>query len=55
MRRSTTLNPPTDGDDPHRMTDECPPVLDSARWDDLDWRDKLGEWDTFEDEVRTDS
>jgi hypothetical protein len=31
------------------MTDDgCPLVPDPARWaDDDDWRDNLGEWDTF--------
>jgi hypothetical protein len=35
------------------MTDDGgPPAPDPARWTDPDWRDNLGEWDTFADEVR---
>ena len=61
MRRFLTRSPPADGGHPvdsdlHQMTDDgCPHGPDPARWAYDDWRDNLGEWDTFEDEVRTDS
>src|SRR5687768_5664928 len=39
--------------DLNQMTDDgCPLVSDPAPWTDPDWRDNLGEWDTFADEVR---
>jgi len=35
--------------DLHNMTDDgCPLFPDPARWDDADWRDNLGELDTFD-------
>ena len=58
MRRFTTRGPPADGGYPldsdlHQMTDDGGPHFpDPARWADHDWRDTLGEMDTFEDEVR---
>ncbi len=37
----------------HQMSDDgCPLVPDPAPRSDPDWRDNLGEWDTFADEVR---
>jgi len=36
--------------DLHQMSDDgCPNSPDPARWADPDWRDNLGEWDTFDD------
>jgi hypothetical protein len=61
MRRVITRGPPADGGYPfdgdlHQMTDDgCPLVPDPARWADDDWRDNLGEWDTFGGDVRADS
>lgn len=58
MRSFTTRGPPADGGYPldsdlHQMSNDGGPVgPDPARWADPDWRDNLGEWDTFEDEVR---
>ena len=58
MRRFTTRGPPADGGYPidsdlHQMTDDGGMHFsDPARWADPDWRDNLGEMDTFEDEVR---
>jgi hypothetical protein len=57
MRRFMASDPPADGGFPfdcdlHQMTDDgCPLVPDPARWADEDWRDNLGERDTFGDEV----
>jgi hypothetical protein len=35
--------------DLHNMTDDgCPLIPDPARWADADWRDNLGELDTFD-------
>jgi hypothetical protein len=51
--RSKTSRPPADGGYPldeslHQMTDDGgPPAPDPARWADPDWRDTLGEGDTF--------
>ena len=40
-------------EDLRQMTDDgCPPDSDAAPRTDPDWRDNLGEWDTFDDEVR---
>jgi hypothetical protein len=56
MRHFITRGPPADGGEPigtdlHRMTDDgCPHSPIPARWDGPDWRDNLGEWDTFDDE-----
>ena len=59
MRPLTTSDPPADGGCPidgdlHEMTDDgCPLGPDPARCaDDPCWLDNLGEWDTFDDEVR---
>ena len=58
MRPFTTRGPPADSGYPtdrdlHQMTDDGGPVgPDPARWADPVWRDNLGEWDTFADEVR---
>ena len=57
MRSPTTSRPPPDGgyphdDDLHRMTDDGGPAApDPARWSDPDWRDNLGERDTFAEEA----
>ena len=54
MRRSTTRDPTADGGYPldsdlEQMTDDgCPLAPDPARWADADWRDNLGESDTFD-------
>jgi hypothetical protein len=58
MRPFTTRGPPADGysldRDLHMMTDDGGPhAPDPARWADTDWRDTLGEGDTFADEART--
>ena len=53
MRPHMTRSPPADGGYPldadlFRMTDDGgPAAADPARWADADWRDNLGEWDTF--------
>ena len=55
MSRLTTRDPPADGGYPldsdlHQMTDDGGPLTpDPARWADPEWRDNLGEWDTFDD------
>ncbi len=57
MRPFTTRGPPADGGYPldgdlHRMTDDGGPhAPDPARWADPDWRDNLGEWDTFAEQL----
>jgi hypothetical protein len=57
MPHLMTTGPPADGGYPidsdlHQMTnDGGPPAPDPARWADPDWRDNLGERDTFTDEV----
>jgi hypothetical protein len=58
MGSFTTRGPPADGGYPfdsdlHQMSDDGGPIgPDPARWADPDWRDNLGEMDTFEDEAR---
>src|SRR5438477_688737 len=58
MPRLMTPDPPADGGYPfdsdlHQMTDDGGPLApDPARWADPDWRDNLGERDTFADEAR---
>jgi hypothetical protein len=58
MRHFVTRYPPADGGYPidsdlHHMTDDgCPHNPEPARWADPDWRDNLGEWDTFEGQER---
>lgn len=57
MRPLITTGPPADGGYPvdsdlHQMSDDGGPVgPDPARWGDPEWRDNLGENDTFADEV----
>lgn len=57
MERFITAGRSGDGGYPldsdlNRMCDEGGPFSpDPARWADPDWRDNLGEWDTFADEV----
>ena len=54
MRQLITHDRTADGGYPldselHQMTDDgCPLIPDPARWADADWRDNLGESDTFE-------
>jgi hypothetical protein len=56
MRPFITRGPPAavsdvrDGDLHQMIDDGCPLVLDPVGWDD-DWRDNLGELDTFTDEA----
>src|SRR5688572_20873997 len=42
---------PVGGDLNRRADDGCPVGSDPAPRTDPDWRDNLGEWDTFDDEV----
>lgn len=50
-------SPPTDGgyavdSDLHQMTDDgCPHGPNPTRWNDPEWRDNFGEWDTFDEEL----
>lgn len=58
MARLTIPGPPADGGYPldrdlHQMSDDSGPVAsDPARGSDPDWRDNLGEMDTFDDPAR---
>jgi hypothetical protein len=57
MPRFTSRGPPADGGYPidsdlHQMTDDGgPQTPDPARWSDPDWRDNIGDQDTFAAEV----
>jgi hypothetical protein len=54
MRRLIIHDRTADGGYPldsdlHQMSDDgCPLVPDPARWADVEWRDNLGVWDTFD-------
>ena len=57
MQRFTSRGPPADGGYPidrdlHQMTDDGgPQTPNPARWSDPDWRDNIGDQDTFAAEV----
>lgn len=57
MSRLMNTRPTADGGYPldrdlHQMSDDGGPVgSDPAQWDDPEWRDNLGERDTFADDV----